>query len=139
MKVVTVRVDRESAEMLFELNDKHTTAAQTVIHLFTYLRRVTIMELRGRFNPLEIKAMAEVYKWFKPAWRIMCDNSAIITTIVNEEKHKALLSAGGVNIDILVKKLEALNSAQATILQLELINFWEHETPDIKTLIKELS
>jgi len=139
MKQVSIRVERDSVDMLTELNDKVGTAAATVVHLFTYLRRVTIMELRGRFTPSEIKAMAEAYKWFKPAWQIMCDNSAVITNLVNAEKHKSVASSFGVDIDTLVKKLETLTSSQATILQLELISFWEHETPEIKTLVKALS
>src|SRR5659263_363295 len=115
MKVITVRVDREPVDMLAELSDKVGTAAQTVIHLFTYLRRETIMELRGRFSPLEIKAMAEVFKWFKPAWQIMFNSKAMVATIFNAEKHNSAISSQGADINTLVVKIEALTSAQSMI------------------------
>jgi len=135
MKQITIRVENDSAEMLAELSDKITTAAQTVIELFTYLRRGTINELRGQFTKVEIKAMSEVYKWFKPSWQIMNNPGAIVITVTNAEKHNQAISANGASLELLIPKLEALTSAQAIVLQLELINV----SPDINKLIKTLS
>lgn len=139
MRPVSIRLDEAPVEMLTELSDKISASAQTVINVFTYLRRGTITELKGRFKATEIRAMAEAYKNFKPSWQIMSSSLAIIETIVAAEKYKAMISTQGCYVDDLIAKVRPLTSAQALILQLELISFWNHPTPEIKTLIKVLS
>jgi len=69
----------------------------------------------------------------------MATPETIILTVTNAEKHKSVVSNFGGVLSELNVKLEPLTSAQALILQLELINFWDRETPDIKQLIKALS
>jgi len=139
MKQLTIRLDEPSVEMLGELSTKITATAQTIINMFTYLRRGTITELKGRFKATEIRALAEAYKNFKPSWQIMTNSSSIVETIIAAEKYKAMISTQGCYVDDLIAKVKPLTSAQALILQLELISFWNHPTPEIKTLIKVLS
>lgn len=139
MKQLTIRLDEPSVEMLGELSTKITATAQTIINMFTYLRRGTITELKGRFKATEIRALAEAYKNFKPSWQIMSSSLAIIETIIAAEKYKAVISTQGCYVDDLIAKVKPLTSAQALILQLELISFWNHPTPEIKTLVKALS
>ncbi len=139
MQQVNIRAERDSVEMLKELHPKVGTAGSTVISIFTYLRRATITELRGRFNPAEIRALGEVYKWMKPSWQMMATSDAIIFNITNAENQKSVISGQGATLEALIKKIEPLTSAQALILQLELISFFEHEMPDVKQLVKALS
>ena len=139
MPQVNIRVDRDAYEMLNKINPKPGTAGTTVINLFTQLRSATIAELRGRFTPAEIKALAEAYKWVKPSWALMTSPVAINFQLANAENLKSAISAQGVSIAQLTDKIIPLTSAQALILQLELISFWEFETPDVKTIVKALS
>src|SRR5665647_3608969 len=99
MKQLTIRLDEPSVEMLGELSSKITATAQTVINMFTYLRRGTITELKGRFKATEIRALAEAYKNFKPSWQIMSSSLAIVETIVAAEKYKAGISSQGCYVD----------------------------------------
>jgi len=125
--------------MLPDIHKRPNTAATCAIEVFAWLRRATINELRGIFLTQEIIALAHIHNGLHPAWQIMCNTNAIVTHTVDAEKFNNAVSMYGGDIDALVKKLENLTTAQSTILQFELISFWNREKPDLEQLIKALS
>jgi nitrate/nitrite-specific signal transduction histidine kinase len=143
MKNVTIRIDAENESMLNEISTKPTTATQEIIEVFTWLRKQTIHELKGMFTREEIIGLADSFNGLMPTWRIMCNPSALLFHTEDAEKYQSSISMHGGNIETLVKKIEKLSSAQATILQLELWAFWNRDenngSPDLEVLIKKLS
>ena len=141
MTQINIRLmDNEAIVMLHQITQSEGKSSRIVVELFTYLRRATLIEIKGRFSPAEITALAWIYKFVKPAWQVMCNTTTIISNANNAEKLAATVSTHDAKLDSLVQKLSKLTSAQAAILQLELISFWNHNTnPNIESLIKSLS
>lgn len=147
MKNVTIRLDDQHARMLAEIDAKPTTAAQTAVEILNFTRRSTLNELKGQFTPEEITALADSFNGLIPTWQIMCNTSVLVAHTEDAEKYQQSASKHGAKIDGLLEKLSKLTAAQATILQLEFIRFWNCEgnggygspSPDLEKLVKFLS
>jgi hypothetical protein len=125
---ISIRIETSEIEtMLSEISHKPATSAQTVLELFTYLRRSTLLEIRGRFSNEEITALALHAKTKKPAWQVMCSVSVYTSDIAEAEKFNSAISIYGVDPNALIDKILNLTSAQVAILQLEIFSFWEHQ------------
>jgi len=141
MKNITIRANADSELMLSEINTKPTVAAQVVLEVFTFLRRATIRDLKGKFTREEIIALLDSFNGLMPTWQIMVNPSVLVAHTADAEKYQYSASSHGADINALLAKLESLSSAQATILQLELWAFWnrdETRSPDIETFISIL-
>ena len=146
MKQTTVRFDDQSLRMLTEIDQKPTTAAQTVIEVFGYLRRATLGELKGMFTREEIIALSDSFNGLMPTWQIMCNTAVFVAHTADAEKFQYSISSHGADPAVLLEKLSKLSAAQATILQLELVVFWNNAAensygspaPDLEKLIKML-
>jgi citrate lyase beta subunit len=138
MKNITIRTDAEVTGMLSEINVRQTTAAQTALEVFTWLRKATLHELKGKFTREEIIALIDSFNGLMPTWRIMCNTQVLVAHTEDAEKYQQSLSMHGATTD-LIYKLAILTSAQATILQLELWAFWnrddENASPNIEEFI----
>jgi hypothetical protein len=147
MKQTTVRFDDQTLRMLVEIDAKPTTAAQTVTEIFGYLRRATLAELKGIFTRDEIIALADSFNGLMPTWQIMCNASVFAAHTEDAELYQMSASSHGADPVALIDKIRRLTSAQATILQLELVIFWNNEaensygspSPDLEKLIKMLA
>jgi nitrate/nitrite-specific signal transduction histidine kinase len=141
MTQVNIRLmDNAALVMLLQINPKEGKSSRIVIELFTYLRQATLIEIKGRFTPQEITAIAQIYRGIKPAWQVMCNSATIISNVSNAEKLSSTVSSYEAKLESLVQKLGKLTAAQAAILQLELISFWSKgPNPDLEPLIKSLS
>ena len=146
MKQTTVRFDDQMTRMLAEIDPKPATAAQNVTEIFGYLRRATLAELKGMFTREEIIALADSFNGLMPTWQIMCNTSVFVAHTGDAEKFQYSISSHGADPAALLAKIGKLTAAQATILQLELVIFWNNEgensygspSPDLEKLIKYL-
>ncbi|MBV5334194.1 MAG: hypothetical protein JZU49_00120 [Sulfuricurvum sp.] len=146
MKNVTIRLDDQHARMLTEIDAKPTTAAQIAIEILNLTRRSTLNELKGVFSREEITAMADSFNGLIPTWKIMCNTSVLVAHTEDAEKYQQSASQHGAKIDELLEKLSKLTAAQAAILQLELVSYWNCEgtggygspSPDLEKLVKML-
>ena len=66
MKNITIRADEETLGMLTEINVKQTTAAQTAIEVFAWLRKATLHELKGMFIREELIALLDSFNGLIP-------------------------------------------------------------------------
>lgn len=147
MKQSTVRYDETVGRMLAEIDSKPTTAAQTVLEIFTHLRRATLNELRGKFSQEEIFALADSFNGLLATWQFMANPSVLVSHFEDANLYESVCDRHGVNYEPLIEKLKQLTAAQATILQLEFIRFWNCEgdggygspSPDLEKLVKFLS
>jgi hypothetical protein len=108
------------------------------------MTQATVSELRGRFTRHEIIALAYAFKDITPTWRLMANTSVLVARAEDAERSQRSITDNGANPVALVEKLRALTAAQATILQFQLINFWNSPrkgkgAPDLEQLIKSLS
>jgi hypothetical protein len=147
MKTITIRLEDNLFKMLSEVDYKPTTAAQNIVELFAYLRRTTLLELKGRFTEQEITVLADIYNGVMPVWKYLANNSMLIAEIEDAEHLEGTCSRHGADFKILIEKIKGLTSAQVAILQLELYRFWNVEgdggygspSPDLNKLIKFLT
>lgn len=146
MKQTTVRFDDQTLRMMQEIDAKPTTAAQTVTEIFGYLRRATLAELKSMFTREEIIALVDSFNGLMPTWQIMCNTAVFVAHTEDAEKYQSSISLHGADPASLLEKLSKLSAAQATILQLELVIFWNNESvnsygapmPDLEKLVKTL-
>ncbi len=125
---ISIRIETSEIEnMLSEINSKPATAVQTILELFTSMRRSTLLEIRGMFSPEEITALAWYLKTKKPVWQIICITSILINDIEETERYNSLISSHGIHPNALFDKIRKMTSAQVAILQLEIFSFWLHE------------
>lgn len=142
MKNITIRADEETLGNLSEINVKQTTAAQTAIEVFAWLRKATLHELKGMFSREELIALLDSFNGLIPTWRFMCNTQVLVAHTEDAEKYQRSMSMHGANSDVLLQKLAKLTSAQATILQLELVSFWNRDdevSPDIESFVTRFS
>jgi hypothetical protein len=147
MKTITIRLEDNLLKMLSEVDYKPTTAAQNIIELFTYLRRATLIELKGILTEQEITVLADIYNGVMPVWRYLSSKEMLIAEVEDGEHLEEVCSRHGVDFNILIEKIKGLTSAQVAILQMELYRFWNVEgdggygspSPDLKTLYKTLT
>lgn len=147
MKPTTIRFDETVGRMLAEIDSKPTTAAQNVLEVFTHLRRTTLGELRGKFTREEIIALADSFNGLLPTWQLMANTSVLVSHTEDAQTYEGVCTRHNADFNQLIEKLKQLTSAQATILQLELIRFWNCEgsggfgapSPDLEKLVKFLS
>jgi len=142
MKNITIRPNTDTESMLAEISTKPTVAVQEVLEVFTFLRRATLRDLKGKFTREEIIAMADSFNGLMPTWQIMVNPAVLVAHTEDAEKYQYSASSNGADINALLAKLETLSSAQATILQLELWAFWNRDgtsSPDLETLVKTLA
>lgn len=146
MKQTTVRFDDQTLRMMEEIDAKPTTATQTVTEIFGYLRRATLAELKGMFTREEIISLADSFNGLIPTWQIMCNTAVFVAHTDDAEKYQYSISGHGADPATLLEKLSMLTAAQATILQLEMVIFWNNEsknsygspTPDLEKLVNML-
>jgi hypothetical protein len=126
MKPVSIRIDENVEKFFQQIDPKPTTAANTVIEIYTWLHRATCNELRGRFTREEIMALANSFKGLMPTWQLMVNPAVLVTHTEDAERYQYSASMYNTDPVALIQKLKVLTSAQATVLQLELVNFWNH-------------
>ena len=146
MKQTTIRFDEQTEKALTEIDLRPATASQTIIDVFIHLRRATIKELKGRFTREEITALADSFNGLMPTWQLMVNPSVLVAHTEYAEQFDGAISRHQADPKVLIKKLSELTAAQATILQLEFIRFWNTDgeggygapSPDLDKLIKFL-
>lgn len=124
-KQTAVRIDPDAQEMLRTINSRPTTAAQTAIEVFIWLRRATIAELKNQFSKEELIALADTFKGILPDWKLAVNPSVLITYVQEAEKYQYSISRTGSDPELLISKLNKLTSAQSTILLLEIVTYWD--------------
>lgn len=147
MKTTTIRFDEIVERSILAMSEKPTTAMQTIAEVFHYSRLGTLAEIRGRFTREEIIALADSFNGLLPTWSIMCNPKVFAAHTEDAEIYQASASMHNADIKTLVAKLEALTVFQSTILQLELLRFWNTDgpegygtpQPDLEKLIEFLS
>jgi len=147
MKTITIRLEDNLLKMLSEVDYKPTTAAQNIVELFAYLRRTTLLELKGMFTQKEITVLADIYNGLIPTWKYLSSKEMLVAEIEDGENFEKVCSLHDVDLSILIEKVKKLTSAQVAILQLELYRFWNVEgdggygspLPDLNKLIEFLS
>lgn len=127
MKQVTIRIEDLIAEMLSEVDFKPTTASQVVVELFVYLRRATLLELKGRFTEKEITVLADIYNGVMPTWRYLSSKDMLIAEVEDSQHFDGVCDRHGADFSVLIEKIKGLTAAQVAILQLELYRFWNVE------------
>jgi hypothetical protein len=140
MKNVTIRIDSETGSMLSEISTRPTTAVQSVLEVFTWLRRKTINELRGRFTREELIGFADSFNGLLPTWQLMSNPDVFMAHCYDAEKYQRSFSSHEADYNEVAKKISVLTSAQSTIFQLELWAFWNRDeegpSPDLDTFIE---
>jgi hypothetical protein len=144
MKQTTIRYSENIGQMLAEIDEKSTTAAQNVLELFGYLRRATLSEMKGKFTREEIIAMADAYNGTIPTWQYLANPGMFVAHMEDAEKFDGTCTRQKADPDKLIDKIGSLTSAQVAILQLELARFWNCEgpggygspSPDLEKLVK---
>lgn len=138
MKTITIRIDDQVAAMLSEINKRPTTAAQTAIEVFTWIRRKVLHDIKGLFTSEEVMGLVNSFNGLLPSWQIMVNPSVFVDHTIDAEKYEHALSACGADPEKLFEKLSALSPAQSAILQLELYSFWDADNnarPDLDDFI----
>lgn len=141
VKTVSSRISGEVMTLLEAIDSRPSVSTQLAVEIFVYLRRSTLLEIRGRFSKEEITALADSFKELSPNWQIMCNTDVLAAHFETAEKYQSSATSNGADPLVLIEKIKQLTSAQATILQLELFTFLnrhDDEDPDIKVLIKSL-
>ena len=142
VKTVSSRISGDVMTLLEDIDSRPSVSTQTAIEVFVYLRRSTMLELRGRFSKEEIIALADSFKEVSPTWQVMCNTDVLVAHFENAEKYQSSATSNGADPLVLIEKIKQLTSAQASILQLELFTFLnrnDNADPDLKVLIKSLS
>ena len=135
---ITFRADEEMTAMLDTMHSRPTTAALSVLELFTAIRKETIRELKGRFSRKEIMALVDSFKRSTPNLKMMATNYVVEGHTRDAERDFKCTSSNNANLNVLIEKLKGLTAAQAAILQLELWAYWnrnEDEVPDLEKFI----
>ena len=146
MKKTTITYDEQTERAMAEINVRPATAVQTINEIFIHLRRATLKELKGRFSSEEITALADSFNGLMPTWQLMVNPSVLVAHTEDAEQFDGAISRHQADPKVLIKKLSELTAAQATILQLEFIRFWNTDgeggygapSPDLDKLIKFL-
>jgi hypothetical protein len=139
-RLITVRADDNVAEMLESIESRPGSAAFVALEVFTFLRRATLHELKGRFTREEIGVLAECFSHATPAWSVMCNTSVLVSFIEDTERYNHASTRYAAKMPELLDKIRLLNTAQATILQLQLWSFWyrPEKNPVLEELIQSL-
>lgn len=125
---ISIRIETSEIEMMLsEINYKPATAVQSVLEIFTYLKRSTLLEIRGLFSPIEITALAMYAKTKKPSWASMCSALVYANDIEEAEKYRSSISSVGANPNAVIDKIKKMTSAQVAVFQIEIYSFWEHQ------------
>lgn len=138
MKQTTIRYDDQTASMLSEIDSKAATAVQNIIEMFLFLRRATLKEIKGKFTTEEITAIVDSLNGLLPTWQLMVNPSVLIAHMQDAEEIEGTIKRHNADPEKIIEKLKQLTSAQATILQFEIINFWNGPSRDLEKFIKEL-
>jgi hypothetical protein len=139
MKQLSIRLEDTIAKMVSEIDKRPSTAIQEVVEVFVYLRKATLRELKGLFTKEEIIALADSFNGLIPTWGIMCNAGVLLAHTEDAEQFQYSASSNSADPAKLFAKIKNLTSAQAAILQLELIMFWREESPDLNDLVKRLT
>lgn len=138
MKQTTIRYDDQTAGMLSEIDSKAATAVQSIIEMFLFMRRATLKEIKGKFTTEEITALVDSLNGLLPTWQLMVNPSVLIAHMQDAEEMEGSIRRHNADPEKLIEKLKLLTSAQATIMQFEIINFWNDPSRDLEKFIKEL-
>lgn len=135
----TIRTSTEIAKLLAEVDDRPTTASQTAIELFVFIRRATLAELKGTFTGPEIKAMVDAYNGTMLVNKYLANTKMFAAHMEDAETLDGTCTRHQANAKQLLIKLEKLTSAQAATMQLELSLFWKAPDSNLDKFIEKLA
>jgi hypothetical protein len=144
----TIKLSQNAEKNLPEIYGKKTPGAERAVECYLYIRRHTLLELRGIFTPEELKGMVDSYNGTLMDAQWMSNKDMAVGHLEDAERFEYISQKWGFDFDKFIQKVKKLTSAQIFFLQEEINRFWNYDSaykskegsgPDLETFVLEFS
>jgi len=123
-KTVTVRASQDAISEAEKIYGAKVTGFQAAIEGFFEIHKRTLQELKGRFTPAELSAIADNMNGVLLTKQFQANPQMLWVHLVDGNQYEGLFSKWEIDPDDFSQKILSLTSAQCYFLQEEAYLFW---------------
>lgn len=137
MQTVSPKLSDRVVKELIDFAGNKNAGATESIEGYSFIRRATLAELKGKFTKPEATAMVDMYNGTLLTPELQYQPEVLRAKIEDSEKYEGSCRRHGAKMADLLKKTDALTAAQVWVLQQELVRAWDNNS--VEDIIKHLS